>query len=140
MNKIFCFIDYKLDGFDRNYVDFLHPLNKIYVHKSAMIIAHLVKRGFRHSTKDIYALTDELTVICEYLNLNTKCTDDVKHLKAVIDFCDFAGIACDYNNKRIIDIFERSHKSRIHSNYDEFSALISSNNITEISTKQIKNT
>ncbi len=125
MEKICCIIDYVNNQYEMDYENSLHPFYRRYVRKTAQAIHFLLKRGFRpyNSTdENLKEMIAERTVVFCYLNPMSKSSEDIGHMKKLVEYCDFVCMVCNFENKKIFDIMKRA-PYRTYTDYAEFLSI-----------------
>lgn len=140
MEKICCIIDYAKNEYETDYENSMHPFFRQYVRKTAQTLYCLLKKGFRH-----YNSTDEnlkekiaerIVVLC-YINPMLKSSEDIRHIKKIVGYCDFVCMVSNYKNKKVFDIMQRDH-DKIYKDCTEFLSIATLQGMSRLASEEDK--
>lgn len=81
-------------------------------------------------------ITERTVVFC-YINPMIKSSEDIRHIKKLVEYCDFVCMVCNYENKKVFDIMKRD-PDRIYTDYSEFLSIATLQGMSKLASEEDK--
>lgn len=118
----------------------MHPFYRQYVRKTSQTIYCLLKKGFgqyNSTDENLKEMITERTVVFCYINPMIKSSEDIRHIKKLVEYCDFVCMVCNYENKKVFDIMKRD-PDRIYTDYSEFLSIATLQGMSKLASEEDK--